>query len=218
MKIDKTEKNRIDKIFSLLEENYDDAQIALEFESPFTLLIATILSAQCTDERVNKVTPGLFKKFPDAKAFASGNLEEIEKEIFSTGFYKAKAKNIKECCRMLVEKHGGKIPSNMDELTQLPGVGRKTSSVVLGNAFGVPAIAVDTHVKRLSNLLGIIDSDDAEKIEYKLMEILPEKKWAIACHWLMSHGRKICIARRPKCGECFLAKHCPSASIEKGKK
>lgn len=218
MKIDKKEKNRFDKIFSLLAENYSDAQIALEFESPFTLLIATILSAQCTDERVNKVTPGLFKKFPDAKAFANGSIEEIEKEIFSTGFYKAKAKNIKECCRMLIEKHGGKIPNNMDELTQLPGVGRKTASVVLGNAFGVPAIAVDTHVKRLSNLLGIIDSDDAEKIEYRLMEALPEEKWAIACHWLMNHGRKICIARRPKCSECFLAKYCPSASIEKGKK
>lgn len=218
VKIDKKEKNRIDKIFSLLEENYNDASIALEFESPFTLLIATILSAQCTDERVNKVTPGLFKKFPDAETFAKGNLEEIEKEIFSTGFYKAKAKNIQECCKMLVEKHNGKVPKSMEELTQLSGVGRKTASVVLGNAFGVPAIAVDTHVKRLSNLLGIIDSDDPEKIEYRLMEVLPEKDWALACHRLMSHGRKICIARRPKCSECFLAKLCPSALIEKGKK
>lgn len=209
---DKKELKRIEKIFSLLKENYSEVQIALEFDSPFTLLIATILSAQCTDERVNKVTPGLFKKFPDAEAFANAELEPIEKEIFSTGFYKQKAKSIKACCKLLVENHGGQVPQTMEELTLLPGVGRKTASVLLGNAFGVPAIAVDTHVKRLSNLLGIISSDDAEKIEFKLMEVLPKEDWTIAGHLLMSHGRKICIARRPKCGECFLSKLCPSAA------
>ncbi len=205
---------RVGKIFSLLKDNYVEAKIALEFESPFTLLIATILSAQCTDERVNKVTPSLFKKFPNAKAFANAELESIEKEIFSTGFYKQKAKSIKECCRMLVENHNGLIPKTMEELTKLPGVGRKTASVILGNAFNIPAIAVDTHVKRLSNLLGIISSDDAEKIEFRLMEVLPEEDWTIAGHLLMSHGRKICIARRPKCGECFLAKYCPGAKLK----
>lgn len=210
----KKEEIRIGKIFSLLKDNYVEAKIALEFESPFTLLIATILSAQCTDERVNKVTPSLFKKFPNAKAFANAELESIEKEIFSTGFYKQKAKSIKECCRMLVENHNGLIPKTMEELTKLPGVGRKTASVILGNAFNIPAIAVDTHVKRLSNLLGIISSDDAEKIEFRLMEVLPEEDWTIAGHLLMSHGRKICIARRPKCGECFLAKYCPGAKLK----
>lgn len=210
----KKEEFRIGKIFSLLKDNYVEAKIALEFESPFTLLIATILSAQCTDERVNKVTPSLFKKFPNAKAFANAELESIEKEIFSTGFYKQKAKSIKECCRMLVENHNGLIPKTMEELTKLSGVGRKTASVILGNAFNIPAIAVDTHVKRLSNLLGIISSDDAEKIEFRLMEVLPEEDWTIAGHLLMSHGRKICIARRPKCGECFLAKYCPGAKLK----
>lgn len=210
----KKEEIRIGKIFSLLKDNYVEAKIALEFESPFTLLIATILSAQCTDERVNKVTPSLFKKFPNAKAFANAELESIEKEIFSTGFYKQKAKSIKECCRMLVENHNGLIPKTMEDLTKLPGVGRKTASVILGNAFNIPAIAVDTHVKRLSNLLGIISSDDAEKIEFRLMEVLPEEDWTIAGHLLMSHGRKICIARRPKCGECFLAKYCPGAKLK----
>ena len=204
-----SEKERAEKIFSILKKEYATAKIALDFATPFQLLIATILSAQCTDERVNMVTKELFKKYKTPKDFDTISQEELEKSIFSTGFYKQKAKSIQSCCKTLAEKYNGEVPKDFDALTKLAGVGRKTASVVLGNAYGIPAVAVDTHVKRLSNLLGFIKSDDPEKIEFKIKELLPEKDWTISGHLLMNHGRKICIARRPKCSECKVAHLCP---------
>lgn len=209
-----TEKERAKKIFSLLKKEYPKAKIALESDNPFQLLIATILSAQCTDERVNIVSKQLFNKYKSPKDFIKVSNEELEKDIFSTGFYRQKAKSIKACCTELISKYNGNVPSDIESLVQLPGVGRKTASVIAGNAFGIPAIAVDTHVKRLSNLLGFIKSDDAENIEFHLKELLPEKDWIISGHLLMSHGRKICIARRPKCLECVLGDLCPSFTSE----
>lgn len=205
-----SEKDRALKIFSLLKKEYPKAKIALQSENPFQLLIATILSAQCTDDRVNLVTKDLFKKYKSPQDFILVSSEELEKDIFSTGFYRQKAKSIKACCHVLIEQHSGKVPQDFDALVKLPGVGRKTASVIAGNAYGIPAIAVDTHVKRLSNLLGFIKSEDAEKIEFRLKELLPPKDWIISGHLLMSHGRKICIARRPKCLECVLGNLCSS--------
>jgi endonuclease III len=198
------------EVFSRLEKEYPKVKSALEFRSPFQLLVATILSAQCTDERVNIVTKDLFRKYKKPADFVSVTNEELEKDIYSTGFYKQKAKSIKQCCTALVEKYESKVPADFDELVALTGVGRKTASVVAGNAFGIPAIAVDTHVKRLSNLLGFINSNDPVKIELKLKELLPQKDWINSSHWLASHGRKICIARRPKCLQCVLGDICPS--------
>jgi endonuclease III len=206
----KKEKEHAKKIFDLLKKQYPEVKTALNHQNPFQLLIATILSAQCTDDRVNIVTKDLFKKYKKPADFVSAPDEVLEKEIYSTGFYKQKTKSIKNCCRKLIDDYGGKVPADFEALTSLPGVGRKTASVVAGNAFGIPAVAVDTHVKRLSNLLGFIDSNDPDKIEIKLKELLPEKDWINTTHWLISHGRKICIARRPKCLECFLADLCPS--------
>ncbi|MCK9212632.1 MAG: endonuclease III, partial [Ignavibacteriaceae bacterium] len=177
MKTLQDEKERAKKIFSILKNEYPEVKIALDFTTPFQLLIATILSAQCTDGRVNIVTKELFKKYKIPKDFIAISQEELEKNIFSTGFYKQKAKSIQNCCKALVERHNGEVPKDFDALTQLAGVGRKTASVVLGNAFGIPAVAVDTHVKRLSNLLGFIKSDDPEEIEFRIKELLPEKDW-----------------------------------------
>ncbi|MBA4250179.1 MAG: endonuclease III [Chlorobiaceae bacterium] len=213
----KTEKARAKKIFSILKSEYSEAKIALNFSNPFELLIATILSAQCTDERVNIVTKELFKKYNTPEKFISVDSTIIEKEIFSTGFYKQKAKSIQECCKQLIEKHNGEIPKNFDELTNLSGVGRKTASVVLGNAFGIPSIAVDTHVKRLSNLLGFVQTDDADKIEIELKKIYDESEWIMLSHYLINHGRKICIARRPKCVECKISVYCPSVNLREKK-
>ena len=206
----KSDKERARKIIFLLKKEYSKAKIALVSETPFQLLIATILSAQCTDERVNLVTKDLFKKYKSPKDFIKASNEELEKDIFSTGFYRQKAKSIKACCSALISDHGGKVPSDFETLIKLPGVGRKTASVIVGNAFGIPAIAVDTHVKRLSNLLGFIKSEDPEKIEMRLKELLPEKDWVDSSHLLATHGRNICIARRPKCLECVLGDLCPS--------
>ena len=206
----KSEKIHAEKIFSILKREYPEVKPALNYSTPFQLLIATILSAQCTDERVNIVTKTLFKKYKNPGDFVKVGNEELEKDIYSTGFYRQKAKSIKQCCNELAEKFKGKVPADFDELTKLPGVGRKTASVVAGNAFGIPAIAVDTHVKRLSNLLGFIDSKNPDKIEMKLKELLPEKDWVDSSHWLAAHGRKICIARRPKCFDCVLGNLCPS--------
>lgn len=214
----KTDKAFAKKIFDILKRQYPKVKPALEYSNPFELLIATILSAQCTDERVNIVTKELFKKYKSPKDFIKVSNEELEKDIFSTGFYKQKAKNIKACCAELVDKHNGKVPADFDELVKLQGVGRKTASVVAGNAFGIPSIAVDTHVKRLSNLLGFIDSQNPDKIEFRLKEFLPESYWINASHWLATHGRKICIANRPKCNECVLADLCPSFNPSTNKK
>lgn len=198
------------KIFDILSKEYPKVKPALNYSNPFELLIATILSAQCTDDRVNIVTKDLFKKFKKPQDFINLTNEELEKEIFSTGFYKQKAKSIKSCCEQLIEKHKGKVPQDFDELVKLPGVGRKTASVIAGNAFGIPAIAVDTHVKRLSNLLGFIDSQNPDKIEIRLKELLPESYWINSSHWLATHGRKVCIANRPKCDICVISDLCPS--------
>ena len=206
------------KIFDLLKKEYPDVKIALDFTNAFELLIATILAAQSTDARVNIVTKDLFKKYKTPKDFLSVSNEELEKDIFSTGFYRQKAKSIKNCCSVLVERYNGKVPADFDELIKLPGVGRKTASVVAGNAFGIPAIAVDTHVLRLTNLLGFVETKDPEKIEYKMKELLPEKDWIKSSHYLATHGRKICIARRPKCLECVLGKLCPGFNPLSGKK
>lgn len=198
------------KILDLLRDEYPNVKPALDYNSPFQLLIATILSAQCTDERVNIVTKSLFKKYKKPEDYINATNEELEQDIFSTGFYKQKAKSIKNCCKDLIEKFDGEVPADFDKLTELPGVGRKTASVVAGNAFGIPAIAVDTHVKRLSNLLGFVETSDPEKIELSLKDQLPESYWVNTSHWLATHGRKVCFARKPKCDECIICKYCPS--------
>lgn len=203
-------------IIDRLEHEYPDAHCALIHENPFQLLIATILSAQCTDERVNIVTRTLFKKYPSPKEFADVAIEELERDIYSTGFYKAKAKNIQACCRQLIERFDSVIPQTMDELHSLPGVGRKTANVVLGNAFGIAAgVTVDTHVTRICSLLGLTTGKNPEAIEQELMVIIPQEKWTGFTHLIISHGRKICIARRPKCSECVLSDTCPSSLYKK---
>jgi len=207
------ENNRIKKIFAALKKEYSNAKPALDFKTPFELLIATILSAQCTDARVNIVTTDLFKKYRVPEDYLKANNSELEKDIYSTGFYRQKTKSIKSCCNMLIKEHNGQVPSDFEKLTKLPGVGRKTASVVVGNAFGIPAIAVDTHVIRLSNLLGFVNTKDAKKIELILKEIVNKKDWINLTHWMISHGRKICIARRPKCFECVVINECPSKII-----
>jgi endonuclease-3 len=214
----KINKDFAKQIFDILKKEYPKVKPALVYSNPFELLISTILSAQCTDERVNIVTKELFKKYKKPQDFISLNQEELEKEIFSTGFYKQKAKSIKACCDELIRNHKGKVPANFDELVKLSGVGRKTASVIAGNAFGIPAIAVDTHVKRLSNLLGFIDSQNPDKIELRLKELLPESYWINSSHWLATHGRKICIANRPKCSECVISDLCPSYVSSSNKK
>lgn len=201
------------KIFDILKSEYPKVKPALDYSSPFELLISTILSAQCTDARVNIVTKDLFKKYKKPEDYLSVKQEELEKDIFSTGFYRQKAKSIQQCCKYLIENYNGKVPADFEMLTKLPGVGRKTASVVAGNAFGIPAIAVDTHVKRLSNLFGFIKSNDPEKIEARLKELLPEEDWINSSHWLATHGRKVCFARKPNCRQCVLADYCPSCSI-----
>ena len=201
---------RASEILRRLKKDYPLAKIALEFGTPFELLISTILSAQCTDERVNIVTKSLFKKYKKPEDYLIVSDKELEKDIFSTGFYRQKAKSIKNCCKALLEGYGGKVPEDFEALNSLPGVGRKTASVVAGNAFGIAAIAVDTHVIRLSNLMGFVDSKNPEKIEEALKEIFPEKEWINLGHYLMNHGRKVCIARRPKCMACVVGDLCPS--------
>ncbi len=203
-------KKRAKKIFDILGREYPGVRPALEYSNPFELLIATILSAQCTDQRVNLVTKELFKDLKHPKDFVKISIAELEKKIFSTGFYKQKAKSIKACCLILIEQYNGIVPNEFDLLTKLPGVGRKTASVIAGNAFGIPAVAVDTHVIRLSNLLGFVKTKDPVKIEFRLKEILPESYWINASHWLASHGRSVCIARKPKCFECVIGDLCPS--------
>ena len=210
----KSEQLHAEKIFKLLKAEYPAVKSSLNFSNPFQLLIATILSAQCTDERVNLVTQILFKKYKSPDDFFKVQDEVLEKDIYSTGFYRQKTKSIKKCCEALLKNFKGKVPADFEALNNLPGVGRKTASVVAGNGFGIPAIAVDTHVKRLSNLLGFIKSDDPEKIEIKLKEILPEEDWIKSSHYLAAHGRTICIARKPHCRKCVVADLCPSFDPE----
>lgn len=203
------ERNRAKKIIALLSKHYPDAHCALQHKNAFELLIATILSAQCTDARVNLVTPILFNELPTPDAFVKAEISTIEKLIRSTGFYKNKAKNIKACSELLVRDYKGVVPKTMEELTKLPGVGRKTANVVLGNAYDVPGLVVDTHVTRLSNRLGFVKTKNAIVIEKELQKIIPTKDWIMFAHYLITHGRTVCKARKPDCKNCFLNKVCP---------
>lgn len=203
---------RVLKIIELLEKEHPDAKVALSYATPLELLIATILSAQCTDERVNIVTKTLFKKYRTPQDYANADLKELEQDIKSTGFYHNKAKNIKRCCQMLVEKFNLQIPRTMEELLELPGVARKTANIVLSNVYGVvEGIAVDTHVRRLACRLGLTENDDPNKIEQDLMMIVPKDKWMRITDLLIFHGRRICTAKKPKCEACVLNRICPSA-------
>jgi endonuclease-3 len=201
-------KSRINKILQILRSTYPDVKTALRHQNPLEMLIATILSAQCTDVRVNEVTKTLFKKLRTAEDYADIPLAELEEMIRPTGFFRNKAKSIKGCCRGLVEKHGGKVPDNMEALTQLPGIGRKTANVVLGSAFGIPGIVVDTHVKRVSQRIGLTKEKDPVKIEFELMALIPKKDWIDFSHELIWHGRRLCPARKPKCPQCPLRELC----------
>ena len=214
MKLSDSIRTRAGRIVRLLARLYPDAQCALHHENPLQLLIATILSAQCTDARVNMVTPGLFARYPNAKAFATADLRELETAIQSTGFFRNKARNIQECCKQLVAKYRGQVPRTMDELLELPGIGRKTANVVLGNAYDVPGITVDTHVGRLSRRMGLTRETDANKVERDLMLIIPKKEWTMFSHRMIYHGRQVCYARKPNCEGCALAKVCPKIGVD----
>jgi endonuclease-3 len=206
------------KIVRRLEAEYPSAECALTHRSPLELVIATILSAQCTDARVNIVTRDLFNTYRSAADFAAAPLEDIERAVQSTGFFRNKAKNIKECCRQLLEKHGGRVPGDMESLVKLAGVGRKTANVVLGTAFGLAAgVVVDTHVGRLSKRMGLTEADDkdAVRVERDLIDRLPQSKWIGFSHRMIQHGRKICMARKPLCEECFLNDICPKIGVRR---
>jgi len=203
---------RVKKILPVLKETYPEAKTALRFKNPLQLLIATILSAQCTDERVNMVTKEVFKKYKSAADWAKADIKKIESDIKSTGFYHNKALSIKGACTEIVGRFAGKVPDTIEELVALPGVGRKTANVVLGNAFGKPAIACDTHVIRLSRRLGLSENSDAVKLEFDLAEIVPRESWTLFSHMLILHGRNICKARKPDCENCPIAKFCPAAN------
>ncbi|MFZ2147321.1 MAG: endonuclease III [Sedimentisphaerales bacterium] len=213
IKIDKAEAaSRVRKIFPILRKTYPQAKIALKSANPLEMLIATILSAQCTDERVNMVTKDLFKKYTSAEDWVKADIKQIESDIKSTGFYHNKAVNIKGACTKIVVHFDGKVPDTMEELLTLPGVGRKTANVVLGNAFGIQGIVCDTHVIRLSRRLGLSDNKDAVKLEFDLAEIVPKKSWLLFSDLLIFHGRNVCNARKPDCANCPIAKYCPVAN------
>ena len=206
-------------ILAELERLYPDAKPALHFDNPYQLLVAVILSAQCTDVKVNKVTPALFAAYPDAFALAKAQPEDVEPYIRTCGLFSAKSKNLVATARLLVSEHGGQVPADHDQLTQLPGVGRKTANVVMSCAFGADAIAVDTHVFRVTNRLGLADAGDVLKTERQLMEAIPKDKWSRAHHWLIYHGRQVCDARKPACDRCTLRELCEYANGNpKGKK
>lgn len=211
MKQPKTE--RLKKILFLLKKHYPSACCALNFKNPLELLVATQLSAQCTDKRVNQVTKTLFKKYKTAKDYAKAPLADLEIAVKSTGFFRNKARHLKESCSQLEKKYKGKVPKDFDKLTGLAGVGRKTAHVVMGNAFNIPSgIVVDTHVKRLSNRMGFVKTKNVNQIEKQLEKQVPKKDWIAFSHWLIEHGRSICPARRPHCSLCFLYKHCPKVN------
>jgi endonuclease-3 len=210
-----SDKKRARKIISLLKSEYPDARCSLEHSNPLELLLATILSAQCTDERVNIVTASLFRKYRKPEDYLAVPASELENDIRSTGFYRNKTKSIQGTCRILSEQYKDRVPDTMDELLALPGVARKTANVVLGNAFGIAAgVVVDTHVSRLSQRLGLTSEKTPEKIEQELMKLVPRKDWIIFPHLLIAHGRKVCKARTPLCGECVIEKLCPSSLLK----
>jgi endonuclease-3 len=203
---------RVRNIFPILRKTYPKAKIALKHSNPLELLVSTILSAQCTDVRVNMVTKDLFKKYTSAKDWATADIKQIESDIKSTGFFRNKAANIKGACTKVIAEFNGKIPGTMEELLTLPGVGRKTANCVLGNAFGIPGVVCDTHVIRLSRRLGLSSNSDPVKLEFDLAEIIPRKNWLLFSDLLIFHGRNICKARKPDCANCPIAKYCPSAN------
>ena len=200
-------------IYRILTKEYPDARCELDFNSPLELLVATVLSAQCTDKRVNSVTPILFKTFPTLEMLAGAKLSKVEEIIYSTGFYRSKARNIKELANKILKEFNGEVPNTLVQLVTLPGVGRKTANVVLGNAFGIPGLTVDTHFGRLSRRFGWSTATDPVKVENDVAELIPEKEWTLLSHKLIWHGRRICHSRKPECGICPLAKLCPSAGI-----
>lgn len=199
-------KKKVREIIKVLSKEIPDATIALKFKNPLELLVATVLSAQCTDVKVNQVTEMLFQKYRSAKDYAEANPEELEEQIRPTGFYRNKAKAIRKCCQELMARFGGEVPKTLEELVALPGVGRKTANVILGNAFGIPGIAVDTHVQRVSQRIGLTKNSDPVKIEFDLMEIVPKEEWAHFSNLLIWHGRRTCVARKPLCDRCPIRK------------
>lgn len=209
------ERRRMREVIVRLKREYPDAHCALNHRSAFELLVATILSAQCTDERVNLVTPGLFEKFPDAQAMSKATLQELEKLIQSTGFYKNKAIALKTTSQLLVERHSGEVPSDLESLTALRGVGRKTANVIRGTIFGLPAIVVDTHVGRLTRRLGFTKQHDPVKVEFEMMAIIEERDWTISNHLLIDHGRAVCQARKPACDGCVVSDLCPKWGVKR---
>jgi endonuclease-3 len=214
MAVSQEAKRHAAEVARQLARHYPDAKCALDFRNPLELLVATILSAQCTDERVNQVTGQLFKKYRSAADYARAHVDELEKDIKSTGFYRNKAKSLKGCCQGLLEQHDGRLPQEIDALVQLPGIGRKTANVVLGTAFGIASgIVVDTHVARISRRLGLTRQKDAVKIEQDLMERIPKKEWVAFSHRMIHHGRRVCTARKPKCDECPLGSVCPRIGV-----
>jgi endonuclease III len=211
-------RSRAGRVVRELARLYPDARCSLDYDTPFQLLVATILSAQCTDARVNKVTPALFARYPDPPSMASAELDELERLIQTTGFYHNKAKNLLACAKQLLERHGGEVPASMGDLVRLAGVGRKTANVLLGNAFGVPGLPVDTHVARLSQRLGLTAHTQPEKIEEEVCGLVAKKEWARFGLRLIYHGRQVCDARKPRCDDCTLARLCPRVGLDKSEK
>jgi endonuclease-3 len=207
------EQRRMGEILKILKREYPEAKCSLDYRNPFELMIATILSAQCTDERVNKTTPELFKKYPTPAAMAAGKLKDIEKLIQSCGFFRTKALSLKSASNDLVKLHGGEVPKVLEDLVQLRGVGRKTANVVLGNAFGIAGLVVDTHVGRLSRRMGFTTETDPEKVETQMMKFVPQEDWTLFSHLLIHHGRAICMAKKALCEECPLARYCPKIGV-----
>ena len=209
----KVEQKRAERVVHLLREEYTRAECSLDFQAPHQLLVSTILSAQCTDKRVNLVTPPLFEKYSAVKDFAYADVNELAADIHSTGFHNQKARSIQGASLMIWEEYGGEVPETMDELIRLPGVGRKTANCVLGTAFGIPSMVIDTHMIRIMGLLGFTESKDPVKIEFEMMEIFPEKDWVDLTHLIIGHGRQVCISRRPQCAHCSLNELCPSSMV-----
>lgn len=207
-----SDQKKVKEIIKTLSKEIPDSRIALKFSNPFELLIATILSAQCTDVKVNQVTADLFKRYRSAKDYSNLDLKKLEEEIRPTGFYKNKAKAIQKCCKELMARFGGEVPKTLEELVMLPGVGRKTANVILGNAYGIPSIVVDTHVSRVSQRIGLTKNDDPVKIEFDLMEIVPKEEWTHFSNLLIWHGRKTCVAKKPLCDQCPIRRGCDYGS------
>ena len=199
---------KIRPILKILDERYPEAHCTLDFSNPLELLVATVLSAQCTDVRVNKETPGIFKKYPTAAAYAAAPLADLEAAFHPTGFFRQKAKSVQGICQALVENFGGQVPASLDELVKLPGIGRKTANVILGNAFGIPGLVVDTHIGRVAQRLGLTHQKDPVKVEFDLMPLVPQARWVKFSHQMIAHGRRVCSAKKPDCPHCPLRPYC----------